>query len=213
MLLRRLWETRNGKKSLSESKKSTISRHFRQWSKLWGTQVKTLLGLICSNLRWKTLQGKWISENLTSSAFSMGTFVFEENLPLKCCSDPTADWKGKRRWQGTSNSFYSTNIIVFHSHHLLILIISDVLHCQTKDEFAALPTYSYSEYCTSSSAARSYRYILQWQPNKGHLSEHNEGRGDYWALITTVIQIKNINKLNYILNLFYCSFARKKKAQ
>lgn len=108
------WE----KESQWKKNKSTISRSFTQWSKLWETQVKTLLGLIYSNLRWKTLQGKWISENLTSS-FRMDTFVFEENLPLKCCSNPTADWKGKGRWQGTSNSFYSTkslsSIIIFSS--------------------------------------------------------------------------------------------------
>jgi len=30
------------------------------------------------------------------------------------------------------------------------------------------------------------------------ISERNEGGGDYRALITTVIQIKNINKLNYV---------------
>lgn len=43
------------------------------------------------------------------------------------------------------------------------------------------------------------------------MSEHNEGGGDYWALITTVIQIKNINKLNYILSPFTVALQGKKK--
>lgn len=36
---------------VKELKAKIITEKFRQWSKLWGTQVKSLLGSIYSNLR------------------------------------------------------------------------------------------------------------------------------------------------------------------
>jgi len=44
------------------------------------------------------------------------------------------------------------------------LVTGDVLCYQGKDEFATSPTCTCSEACARSSAALSYRYILQWQP-------------------------------------------------
>lgn len=55
---------------------------FWRWSKLWGSQIKLVLGLIYSNLKWKTLQTWWVSVNLTS-AFKIVTLVFWENILKK----------------------------------------------------------------------------------------------------------------------------------